>query len=111
MLSPGSTTNAIAIGAAFLAIVCAQPRALALDNGKYYEPDFEKKLFGRDSLLLEPQEVTATVTALAALAANFPDAGEVGPVLCAKALAIALRLDGTHPAAGRDRSTVLSRRL
>ena len=82
-----------------MGLVAAVPGCLAKPDGAYAEPDFEKKLFAREALLLETQEVASVVTALTAIAANFPNAQQVDNELRAKALAIALRLDGTHPAA------------
>ncbi|MFT4549134.1 MAG: hypothetical protein ACI9MB_003105 [Verrucomicrobiales bacterium] len=75
------------------------PESVAQGDGRYSEPNFDRKLFAREALLLEQQEVASTVKALAALASNFPGAEEVDHRLRAKALAVALRLDGTSPAA------------
>ena len=74
------------------------PVATAQDE-PYAEPNFAKSLFAREAILLETAEVDSVVSALAALAANFPGTGAADNRLRAKALAIALRLDGTQPAA------------
>ena len=59
-------------------------------------PNFSKVLFDIDSILLEPGELRVVTNALSALAANFPGDSRIVPGLRAKALAISLRLDGTH---------------
>ncbi|MFP6874331.1 MAG: hypothetical protein VCA55_12595 [Verrucomicrobiales bacterium] len=59
-------------------------------------PNFSKVLFDIDSVFLEPGELRVVTNALAALVANFPGDSRIVPGLRAKALAISLRLDGTH---------------
>ncbi len=70
--------------------------ALTSVSDAFEVPDFEKKLFELDSVFLEPGEQLRVTDALAALAANFPGYAKVTPDLQAKALALALRLDGVH---------------
>ncbi len=62
----------------------------------FIAPNFSKVLFDMDLVLLEPGELRVVTNALAALAANFPGDSRIVPGLRAKALAISLRLDGTH---------------
>ena len=62
----------------------------------FVAPNFSKVLFDLDLIFLEPGELRVVTNALAALAANFPDDSRIVPGLRAKALAISLRLDGTH---------------
>lgn len=59
-------------------------------------PDFEKKLFDLDSVFLEGDERRSATDALAAVASNFPGDSKVSADLQAKALALALRIDGVH---------------
>lgn len=98
-MSPLGSIAKKALAILLMVLLLAAPLSLAQDESGYVEPDFEKAIFTREALLLESQEVAATVSALAALASNFPDSGLIDHKLRAKALAIALRLDGTHPGA------------
>ena len=85
--------------ALWLVLLCCVVSGIEAQAPRYREPDFEKKLFAREALLLEKQEIDTAVTALAALAANFSDSDEVDHQLRAKAIAIALRLNGTDAVA------------
>ena len=62
----------------------------------FITPNFSKALFDIDSIFLEPGELRVVTNALSALAANFPGDNRIDNGLRAKALAISLRLDGTH---------------
>ena len=59
-------------------------------------PNFSKVLFDIDSVFMEPGELRVVTNALSALAANFLGDSIIVPGIRAKALAISLRLDGTH---------------
>jgi hypothetical protein len=74
-------------------------------GSKFSAPDFEKKLFDLDSVFLETGEQRRATDALAAVASNFPSDPKVGPALQAKALALALRIDGVH----REASSALGK--
>ena len=94
------TASALAVAtAAVLAVLLAVPFALGQTAARYAEPNFEAQLFAREALLLETQEIASAVSALVALAANFPSDPAINHQLRAMALGIALRLDGTHPGA------------
>ena len=90
------STVALAL-VALVVLAAAVPMGLAQGSTAFSEPDYGKKLFVREALLLETHEIASVVEALTALASNFPAADEIDHRLRAKALAIALRLDGTHP--------------
>ena len=96
---PTFRPSTVAIALIAFAVTALVPPSRAQDEDSYAEPDFETELFSRDALLLETQEIATTVTALAAIASNFPGTDKVNHRLRAKSLAVALRLDGTHPAA------------
>jgi len=94
----GSRHTIYALGVAFLAALFVLPQARGQeDDVPYAEPDFERQLFLREALLLESQEISEIVTALAALASNFSHDEKITNRLRAKALAIALTLDGIDP--------------
>ena len=63
---------------------------------EFITPNFSKALFDIDSIFLEPGELRVVTNALSALSANFPGDNRIDNRLRAKALAISLRLDGTH---------------
>lgn len=73
------------------------PQAFAQtgDSG-YVEPDFSVPIFDIDSVFLVPAEIREVTGALAALAANFPTNPKIDAGMRARALAVALRLDGLH---------------
>ncbi len=94
------TASAVAVATAtVLAVLLAVPFALGQTAARYAEPNFDGHLFSREALLLETQEIASAVSALVALAANFPSDPAINHQLRAMALGIALRLDGTHPGA------------
>ena len=74
----------------------ALPAQEAAPKVVFVTPNFSKALFDIDSILLESGELRVVTNALSALAANFSGDSRIGPGLRAKALAISLRLDGTH---------------
>jgi hypothetical protein len=78
---------------AWLAALPAKDPPLRLD---FITPNFSKTLFDMDSVFLEPGELREVTNALSALAANFPGDSRIDNRIRAKALAISLRLDGTH---------------
>ncbi|MGI9243377.1 MAG: hypothetical protein ACR2RV_21440 [Verrucomicrobiales bacterium] len=95
---PAALALAAALSAAAAGLLTT-PIARAQGGDPYSGPDFSKQLFTREAVLLETQEIASVVSALTALAANFPASSELDHQLRAKALAIALGLDGTHPGA------------
>jgi len=91
-LPTGMPAGVLAIFVAFAALPAQQPGSKIA----FATPNFSKALFDIDSVFLEPGELRVVTNALSALAANFPGDGRIVPGLRAKALAISLRLDGTH---------------
>ncbi len=76
--------------------IVSLPAQGSSSSNDFVTPNFSKSLFDIDSVFLEPGELREVTNALSALAANFPDDSRINNRLKAKALAISLRLDGTH---------------
>ena len=79
-----------------LVVVNTLPAQEPAPEVAFITPNFSKVLFDIDSVFLEPGELRVVTNALSALAANFPGESRINNRLRAKALAISLRLDGTH---------------
>ncbi len=91
-LPKGMTAAALAMFVVMTALPAQEPAPKVT----FSVPNFSQVLFDIDSVFMEPGELRVVTNALSALAANFPGDSRIVPGLRAKALAISLRLDGTH---------------
>ncbi len=84
-----------------LLVVALWPALMHADStaGDYQTPDFDAKLFDRDALSLEGEELANVVDALTAVVRNFDSVANIDSDVKEKALALALRLQPLNPAA------------